>query len=252
MEAIVLAAGKGSRMGSELPKPLLQVAGKAMLDHVLDAVRNLKGIGRAPCVVYGYGAEAMKLHLQGQAIRWAEQAEQLGTGHAVQCALKAMEDISDDANVIILYGDVPLITVGTLSALHDLHDEERGTLTLLTVKMSDPTGYGRIVRGSEGSVAAIVEEKDATPSQKEISEVNTGIMIANMGALRQHLANLRSDNAQSEYYLTDVVGLAVKSSQFVDAYCSQDPVEVSGANTPEQLIELEMDYLLRDNQSGVD
>lgn len=250
MDAIILAAGKGSRMKSDLPKPLLQVAGKAMLDHVLDTTRALEGISPEPCIVYGYGAEAMKSHLKNQPVRWAEQAEQLGTGHAVQCALTAMTDISDDNDVIILYGDVPLITVGTLTELKIQHEQERNALTLLTVNMMSPTGYGRIIRNSAGDIRAIVEEKDATPSQKEITEVNTGIMIVNMGVLRHHLSNLRNDNAQNEYYLTDVIGLAVKSSQYVDAYCSQDVTEVSGANTPEQLTELEMDYMLRNRQEG--
>jgi bifunctional UDP-N-acetylglucosamine pyrophosphorylase / glucosamine-1-phosphate N-acetyltransferase len=245
MEAIILAAGKGSRMGSELPKPLLPVAGKPMIEHVLDTLQEMKSVSQAPCVVYGYGAKAMQEQLGYRQLRWAQQETQLGTGHAVKCGIEAMQDVTDETDVMILYGDVPLITSETLLALQDVHQSMRADLTLLTVRMQDPTGYGRIVRDSEGHVRAIVEQKDATPSQLEIDEVNTGIMIVDMGMLRRCLQVLKNDNAQQEYYLTDIVEMAVADGNVVDTHCSDDPVEVSGANTPEQLRDLEMDYFLR-------
>jgi bifunctional UDP-N-acetylglucosamine pyrophosphorylase/glucosamine-1-phosphate N-acetyltransferase len=198
MEVVVLAAGQGKRMRSVLPKVLQPIAAKPMLAHVLDTARTLEA--RRICVVYGHGGEVVRERLDAPDLAWARQEPQ-GTGHAVQQALPLVED-GDTA--LVLYGDVPLIGVPTLRRLMAAAGDAR--LALLTVDMDDPTGYGRILRDAAGKVTRIVEEKDASAEERKVCEVNTGILVAPVERLRDWLGRIGNDNAQGEYYLTDIIG----------------------------------------------
>ena len=227
LSTIILAAGQGTRMRSDRPKVLQLLAGKPLLAHVLGLSRELGASDIA--VVYGHGGDAVQAACGAADIRWELQAEQLGTGHAVQ---QAAPKIPDDNQALILYGDVPLLTVATLRRLV----EETGPdeVSVLTVDAEDPTGYGRIVR-ENGSVQASIEEKDATDAQRAITEINTGVMIAPGAKLKEWLAAIQNNNAQGEYYLTDVVGLAVKDGAIVNGIKSNDWTEVMGINDKKQL-----------------
>jgi bifunctional UDP-N-acetylglucosamine pyrophosphorylase/glucosamine-1-phosphate N-acetyltransferase len=202
VSVVILAAGQGKRMNSGLPKVLQPLAGRALLRHVLDTARQLDPAGVH--VVYGHGGEQVRAAFAAEPLVWALQAEQKGTGHAL---MQAMPAIRDDQLVLVLYGDVPLLRASTLRALTALAGAD--ALALLTVQLSDPSGYGRIVRNARGQVKAIVEEKDATAAQRRICEGNSGVMALPAARLRAWLAQLRSNNAQGEYYLTDVEALAV-------------------------------------------
>ena len=200
LHVVILAAGEGKRMKSALPKVLLPVAARPMLAHVIDAARALQPAGIH--VVYGNRGEQVRAAFAGDSgLAWVEQSRQLGTGHAVQQALPA---VPDDARVLVLYGDVPLITAGTLRRLL----AEPRALAVLAAELPDPTGYGRIVRDARGHVARIVEHKDADAEQRRIDLVNTGVIACDAGRLRGWLSALRNDNAQGEYYLTDVFAQA--------------------------------------------
>lgn len=238
LNVIILAAGKGTRMRSALPKVLHPVAQKPMVAHVIETAQALNA-GRIQ-LVYGHGADALKAQLADYLLYWVEQAQQLGTGHAVQ---QAVPHIDDNDTVLILYGDVPLIRAETLNEL--LTAKGNSELALLTVTLPDPAGYGRIVRDDQGRITGIVEHKDATPSQRLITEVNTGIMVSNGQSLKRWLSALGNDNAQGEYYLTDVVAMA--ASEGVDIASSQPPAtaDVEGANNRVQLAALERAYQLR-------
>jgi bifunctional UDP-N-acetylglucosamine pyrophosphorylase/glucosamine-1-phosphate N-acetyltransferase len=235
---IILAAGQGTRMRSQLPKVLHPVAGKPMLQHVVDACAKLGASNLA--VVYGHGGDIVRERIQGAAIQWALQAEQKGTGHAVA---QAIDLAPDDAVVLIAYGDVPLIRSETLQLLAE--GLQQAALCILTTNLSNPTGYGRILRNSTGAVQAIVEEKDATPVQRQIQEVNTGFMAAKAVDFKRWLKQLTPQNAQGEYYLTDCVGLAVAEGGQVNTVACTDPVEVEGANNRVQLARLERACQLR-------
>jgi bifunctional UDP-N-acetylglucosamine pyrophosphorylase/glucosamine-1-phosphate N-acetyltransferase len=237
LEIIILAAGQGTRMRSALPKVLHPLAGKPMLAHVLDTARQLGP--QAIHVVYGHGGEQVKQALDDPAVNWVEQAEQLGTGHAVE---QAMPVVKEDATVLILYGDVPLITAPTLQGV--LGHAKAG-LGLLTVELADPTGYGRILRGADGRVLAIVEQKDASAEQLQIREGNTGIMACQAQRLRGWLTRLDNRNAQGEFYLTDVIALAVQEGVEVVAETVTDEDEVAGVNDRLQLAHLERRYQRR-------
>ena len=237
LHVVILAAGEGKRMKSALPKVLQAIAGRPMLAHVIAAARELAPAGIH--VVFGHGGEQVRAAFAGQAdLHWAEQSRQLGTGHAVQ---QAMPGIPDDARVLVLYGDVPLITAATLRRLLDAPRP----LAVLAAEPADPTGYGRIVRDSEGHVAAIVEHKDADAAQRRIHLVNTGVIAALAGTLRGWLEALRNDNAQGEYYLTDVFGAAAREYAAAEIVIVEDPVETEGANDPWQLAQLERAFQLR-------
>ena len=237
LHVIILAAGAGKRMKSVLPKVLQPVAGRPMLAHVIDTARQLQPAGIH--VVHGHGGEAVRAAFAGQDdLNWAEQAQQLGTGHAVQ---QAMPAIPDTTQVLVLYGDVPLIRADTLRAL--LHDAPR--LAVLVAELDDPTGYGRIVRDAEGKVAAIVEQKDADAEQKRIRTVNTGIITAESTALRRWLSGLSNANAQGEYYLTDVFAAAATEYTPAELVRVADAQEAEGANDPWQLAQLERAWQLR-------
>ena len=235
MEVIVLAAGQGKRMRSVLPKVLQPLAAKPMLGHVLDTARALEA--RRIVVVYGHGGEVVREALDAPDLAWARQDPPQGTGHAVQQAMPLVED-GDTA--LILYGDVPLIGVPTLQRLMAASGENR--LALLTVHMTDPTGYGRILRDAAGKVTRIVEEKDATPEERRVYEVNTGILAAPVERLRHWLAKLKNDNAQGEYYLTDIIAMAVADGLEVITTQPDAFEETLGVNNKTQLAELERIY----------
>ncbi|NAX48996.1 bifunctional UDP-N-acetylglucosamine diphosphorylase/glucosamine-1-phosphate N-acetyltransferase GlmU [Photobacterium halotolerans] len=232
--AVILAAGKGTRMYSALPKVLHTLAGKPMVKHVIDTCSDL---GAANIhLVYGHGGDLMQARLAQEPVNWVLQAEQLGTGHAVN---QASGDFGDDEQVLILYGDVPLISGETLENL--LQAQPEGGIGLLTVVLDDPSGYGRIVRENE-AVVAIVEQKDATPAQQQIREINTGVMVANGGDLKRWLGQLKNDNAQGEYYLTDVIAMAHAEGRHIQAVHPALAVEVEGVNNRLQLARLERAY----------
>ncbi|WNH53525.1 bifunctional UDP-N-acetylglucosamine diphosphorylase/glucosamine-1-phosphate N-acetyltransferase GlmU [Stenotrophomonas oahuensis] len=238
LHVIILAAGAGKRMKSDLPKVLQPIAGRPMLAHVIDAARALQPA--AIHVVYGHGGEAVRAAFADQPdLQWAEQREQLGTGHAVQ---QAMPQVPDDAKVLVLYGDVPLIRADTLRHLLS----QPGRLAVLVAEVANPTGYGRIVRNAEGRVAAIVEQKDATDEQRTIRTINTGIISADGTALRTWLSQLSNSNAQGEYYLTDVFASAAAEYTPADMAFVDDAQEAEGANDPWQLSQLERAWQLRE------
>jgi bifunctional UDP-N-acetylglucosamine pyrophosphorylase/glucosamine-1-phosphate N-acetyltransferase len=234
MNIVILAAGQGKRMHSNLPKVLHPVAGKALTQHVIDTARLLSP--EKLVVVYGHGGEVVRATLAAPDILWAEQAQQLGTGHAVA---QSLSQLGSAAQTLVLYGDVPLTTVGTLRRL--LQAGKDG-LSVLTVDLANPTGYGRIVRDMAGNVTCIVEEKDASPDQKTIREVNTGIMAMPTARLAEWLGNLKNNNAQGEYYLTDVVALAVAEGMPVRTAQPEGEWEVLGVNSKVQLAELERQH----------
>ncbi|MCL2589976.1 MAG: bifunctional UDP-N-acetylglucosamine diphosphorylase/glucosamine-1-phosphate N-acetyltransferase GlmU [Betaproteobacteria bacterium] len=232
MEVVILAAGQGKRMRSVLPKVLQPLAGRPLLAHVLSSARALGA--RQICVVYGHGGEAVRSRLNAPDVVWVEQSQQLGTGHAVQ---QAMPCLSDESQVLVLYGDVPLIGAHTLTRLMDAAGRDR--LALLTVKLDDPVGYGRILRDGAGRVTRIVEEKDATSDERHVHEVNTGILVAPAAKLRDWLDRIGNDNVQGEYYLTDIIGLAVSDGVEVATVAPDDVSETLGVNSKEQLSALE-------------
>jgi bifunctional UDP-N-acetylglucosamine pyrophosphorylase/glucosamine-1-phosphate N-acetyltransferase len=237
LHVIVLAAGEGKRMKSELPKVLQTIASVPMLGHVIASARALNPAGIH--VVYGHGGERVRAAFADQSdLHWAEQTQQLGTGHAVQ---QAMPGVPEDARVLVLYGDVPLIRSQTLQRLLDAP----GRLAVLAAELADPTGYGRIVRDAQGRVAAIVEHKDADADTRRIRIVNSGIIAADANALVPWLQRLSSDNAQGEYYLTDVFAMAAGEFVPAEIVAVEDPIETEGANDPWQLAQLERAFQLR-------
>ncbi|NBA97039.1 bifunctional UDP-N-acetylglucosamine diphosphorylase/glucosamine-1-phosphate N-acetyltransferase GlmU [Pseudomonas sp. R5(2019)] len=238
LDIVILAAGQGTRMRSALPKVLHPVAGNSMLGHVIHTARQLQPQGIH--VVIGHGADAVRERLNADDLNFVMQTEQLGTGHAVAQALPALSA----ETVLILYGDVPLIEVETLQRLLTQASAEQ--LGLLTVNLADPTGYGRIVRDAVGTVCEIVEHKDATAAQKAIREGNTGILAVPGKRLADWLGRLSNKNAQGEYYLTDVIAMAVADGLVVATEQPHDPMEVQGANDRKQLAELERHYQQRE------
>ena len=232
LSIVILAAGQGKRMKSDLPKVLQPLAGRPMLNHVIDCARTLDA--RAIHVVYGHGGEQVRTHLSSQPVSCVLQSEQLGTGHAV---LQAMPGIPDDDLVLVLYGDVPLVRAETLRKL--IAQASDRAIALLSVVLEEPGGYGRIVRDTAGNVVRIVEQKDANRKELVIGEVNTGLMALPARQLRRWLGALRNDNAQGEYYLTDVVVAAVKDGLKVQAVIAPTVSEVLGINDKVQLAEVE-------------
>jgi bifunctional UDP-N-acetylglucosamine pyrophosphorylase/glucosamine-1-phosphate N-acetyltransferase len=237
LHVVILAAGEGKRMKSSLPKVLQPIAARPMLAHVVDVARALQPAGIH--VVHGHGGEQVRAAFAGQPdLQWARQDRQLGTGHAVQQALPA---VPDQAQVLVLYGDVPLITAATLRRLL----AAPGALAVLAAEPADPAGYGRVVRDAEGRVAAVVEHKEADDEQRRIGLVNTGVVAAQAAALRRWLAALRNDNAQGEYYLTDVFAQAAEEFSPAEIVIVDDAMETEGANDPWQLAQLERAFQLR-------
>ncbi|MBK7423933.1 MAG: bifunctional UDP-N-acetylglucosamine diphosphorylase/glucosamine-1-phosphate N-acetyltransferase GlmU [Propionivibrio sp.] len=231
MNIVILAAGQGKRMHSNLPKVLHPLAGKALLAHVIDSARRLSP--QTLCLVYGHGGDAVRATLDAPDLAWALQEPQLGTGHAVQQALPYLKG---DGTTLILYGDVPLIRSETLERLVQVAQD---ALAILTVELSDPGGYGRIVRNDAGQVIRIVEQKDSTPDERRIREINTGIMAMPSARLGEWLARLSNNNAQKEYYLTDIVGMAVAEGLPIRTANPKNEWEVLGVNSKVQLAELE-------------
>ncbi|MDO8926882.1 MAG: bifunctional UDP-N-acetylglucosamine diphosphorylase/glucosamine-1-phosphate N-acetyltransferase GlmU [Sideroxyarcus sp.] len=230
LNIVILAAGKGTRMYSDKPKVLHALAGKPLVQHVLDCATSLQP--QQVCVVYGHGGDAVPQAMQQYGATFVIQEPQLGTGHAVQ---QAIPHLKDDSRTLVLYGDVPLTRHSTL---HQMQQAGEG-LVLLTVNLDNPTGYGRIVRDKQGDVQCIVEQKDASPEQLEIREVNTGIMLAPTAKLREWLGKLGNSNAQGEYYLTDIVAMAVQQGVPVHTVQPAQRWEVEGINNKNQLAALE-------------
>jgi len=244
LNVVVLAAGKGTRMRSDLPKVLHRLAGQTLVEHVLDAAAGL-----APstvCVVHGHGGDAVPRTLVGRGLAFAMQEPQLGTGHAV---MQALPQLDAGAVTLVLYGDVPLVRAQTLAPLLDA--ARGGALAVLTAVLEDADGYGRIVREG-GTVRRIVEQRDATPAEAGIREINTGIMAIPAGRLGDWLARLRNDNAQQEYYLTDIVSLAVADGVPVQGLDLAEPWEIAGVNSARQLAELERVWQRREAERLMD
>ena len=231
MNIVILAAGQGKRMHSNLPKVLHPIAGKPLLGHVIDTARTLAP--QSLSVVFGHGGDAVRAAFPAADLHWALQSPQLGTGHALQ---QAMPYVEPGGATLMLYGDVPLIRAETLTRLlHAAHE----ALAVLTVELDDPTGYGRIVRGADGTVERIVEQKDTTTQERAIREINTGIMAFPTDRLAGWLARLSNQNAQGEYYVTDLVAMAVADGVPVCTAQPADEWEVLGVNSKVQLAELE-------------
>ena len=231
LSVVILAAGKGTRMYSDLPKVLHPIAGKPMVKHVIDTAKQLGA--RNIHLVYGHGGDLMQQRLAAEPVNWVLQTEQLGTGHAMQ---QAAPFFADDENILMVYGDGPMITPETLQKLIDSKPENG--VAVLTVVLDNPTGYGRILR-ENGKVIGIVEQKDASPEQREIREINTGVLVADGASFKKWLAQLDNNNAQGEYYITDVIGLANRDGRAVVAVQAEDFMEVEGINNRQQLARME-------------
>jgi bifunctional UDP-N-acetylglucosamine pyrophosphorylase/glucosamine-1-phosphate N-acetyltransferase len=237
LNIVIMAAGKGTRMKSSRPKVLHTLAGKSLLQHVLDTASALSA--QRSIVITGHGAEAVEAAVAAPHLRFVRQMPQLGTGHAVQ---QAVPELNDEGVTLILNGDTPLIEAATLQALMKACQGKGESLALLTVTLDDPSGYGRIVRDEQGRIQGIKEHKDASPEQRTIREVYTGVMAAPTAALKRWLAALTNDNAQGEYYLTDVVAMAVAEGLPVISSSARSETEVLGVNSPTQLADLERRY----------
>ena len=237
LHVLILAAGAGTRMKSRRPKVLMPLAGRPLLAHVLDAARALQPA--AIHVVYGHGGDqVLAAFAQQTDLQWVLQAERLGTGHAVQ---QALGGVPDGARVLVLYGDVPMTRVTTLQDLL----RADSTLSLLTTRLVDPRGYGRVLCTGAGQVQAVVEEKDADTAQRAVDLVNTGILVAEAQALRGWISRLGCDNVQGEYYLTDIFRMAAEENRAALSVECADPLEAAGANDPLQLTALEAAYRQR-------
>lgn len=235
LHVVILAAGQGKRMRSNLPKVMQLMAGKPLLGHVLDRARTLRP--QAIHIVFGHGGDSLREHFGAAPdVHWAEQAEQLGTGHAVQMALP---QIPNHAQVLVMYGDSPLSQTDVLQALLDQ------PVALLSAVVDDPSGYGRIMRDSAGDVESIVEHRDCNEQQLAVNEVNSGILTAPAGKLSAWLDSVKADNDQGEYYLTDVIALARSDGATVGAVVAEDPNDILGANDRWQLAQLERIYQRR-------
>lgn len=251
LSIVILAAGQGTRMRSRLPKVLHPVAGRPMLAHVLDTARRLDPAGIH--VIYGHGGEKVRQTLDAADLTWVEQAQQLGTGHAL---MQALPGIPDDHRVLVLCGDVPLVRPQTLVPLVEQGGDG---LALLTITLDDPTGYGRVVRDADGRVQRIVEQKDATGAEQAIAEINTGVLCATAGRFRRWMDATANDNAQGEYYLTDAIALAVADGLPVTTAAAGDAMEVQGVNNRQHLALVERahqrrvaEVLMRDGVTLID
>jgi len=238
LDIVILAAGQGTRMNSALPKVLHPIAGRPMLQHVIDAAREFGDA--AIHVVVGHGADQVRCALDSEDVNWVYQAEQLGTGHAVQ---QALPRLSPDSTVLVLYGDVPLVNISTLKQLVMLVDAQ--SLALLTVVLENPSGYGRIIRNAQGAVESIVEHKDASEQQRLVQEVNTGILAVPQAKLSSWLSELDNRNAQGEYYLTDIVAFARRDGITINTLVSESSTDVLGINDHYQQSQLERLYQQR-------
>jgi bifunctional UDP-N-acetylglucosamine pyrophosphorylase / glucosamine-1-phosphate N-acetyltransferase len=239
---IIMAGGKGTRLKSKRAKVLHEIGGKSLLRHVIDSARQIV----APSDIYivvGHQAAAVEAAVKDTGVRFVQQQEQRGTGHAVQTAERAVEEYDQ---LLVLSGDVPLLKPETIASLRDFHIAQRAAMTVLTAAPPDPTGYGRVLRSKPGSpeVAAIIEQKALTPEQQSLQEINSGIYGFRTGPLFEHIANLKTDNAHAEYYLTDMAGLLVDAGERVVALEAANPVEVLGANTIAEMMDLDRELRL--------
>jgi len=233
LAAVVLAAGQGKRMAAPGPKVLVQACGRALVEHVLDALAPLRP--SRTVVVHGHGGGAVQDALAGRDLAFAHQAEQLGTGHAVQCALPALDGFAGD--VLVLCGDTPLLTTDVLRALVDDHRGTDRALTVLSADLAEPGSLGRVLRDERGDLRAIREVADATPAEREVSEINTGVMVIGSGHLAGALQRLTPDNAQGEYYLTDAPGLLLGDGLAVGVHLTAEAGAALGVNNPQELAE---------------
>jgi len=234
IEVVILAAGQGKRMRSQHPKVLHAVGGQSMLAHVLTTARALSP--RALHVVYGHGGERVRAAIPDTDVNWVHQAQAHGTGHALAQALPA---VPDEARVLVLYGDVPLIRIGTLRQLIQAAGDG---LAVLTARLENPAGYGRIVREAGGRLVRIVEDKDANTAEKTITEINTGFLTAPAKLLKDWVGRLRNHNAQGEYYLTDIIGMAAADGQTIGSHSATDSAEILGVNSPQELARVERHF----------
>ncbi len=240
LEIIILAAGQGTRMRSDLPKVLHHVAGRPMLAHVIETARSLSP--SAIHVVIGHGADMVQTELANEEVNWVIQRERLGTGHAV---LQAMPAVNNDATVLVLYGDVPLIDAATL---RELVEQSVSAPALLTATLDNPQGYGRILRDSDGCLLGVVEEKDARPEQRALREINTGVLAAPAVIFNTYLPQVGNANAQGEYYLPDVLSMAVADDLTVGSCQASSEIEILGVNDCAQLARVEREFQLRQAQ----
>jgi len=242
LNVLIMAAGKGTRLKSSQPKVLHLLAGQSLIEYVLETIRALNI--NETMVIVGHQAELVKSRLQHLKIFFIEQTPQLGTGHAVQVAQEWWG--AKPGNLLILSGDVPLISSKTLERLVKTHNKKNSGVTLLTTNLTDPSGYGRIIRSSNGEVLDIIEQKDAGPSEKKINEINTGLYCFKISDLKEVINELSNDNPQKEYYLTDCIGLLSKNGVRVETVHCDDYLEVMGINTQSELATMEK--FLRDQR----
>lgn len=233
--SVILAAGKGTRMQSDVPKVLHVLKGQPLLRHVIDLTNEL-GIDKKIMIV-GYGRDQVLEYAEQFTVDFAVQEPQLGTGHAVMQAEAALKDFEGD--VLVLYGDVPLLRAATIKNMLDLHAQLEASATILTAIFEDPTGYGRIIRNSQGDILGIVEQKDATEEQRHVKEINSGIIVFDSKDLFTALKSITNSNSQGEYYLTDVIDILVSNGKKVKGMVLPNPNEIAGVNSPEQLAEAE-------------
>lgn len=230
LKAVILAAGKGTRMKSDLPKVVHTIEGKCLADYVIEAAR---GAGAEDiCLVVGYKYEIVHENIEHQDVRFVLQEEQLGTGHAVKCA---KDFLGDDGQTMILFGDTPLITAETLKRLKEHHMKQKNTVTVLSAMIEDPTGYGRIIRDADGRFVKSVEHKDASEAELKSHEINSGMYIFDTRELREALEKIQPNNAQGEYYLPDTLTIIKDKGLKVDAFALDDPEDITGVNDQEQL-----------------
>ena len=238
VRALVLAAGQGTRMGSDLAKVLHRMAGRTLLGHVVRTVADL-GVDRT-LVVIGHQRDRVRAAFLDAGLEWVEQVEQCGTGHAVMMAVPALEGFT--GTLLVVCGDTPLLAAATLHELLATHAASGAAVTVLSMRVPEPRGYGRIVRGPGETVKAIVEEADATPEERRIDEVNSGVYAFDWPQLREILSGLSAHNAQGEYYLTDAVDALRRAGHATAVVCARDHRELLGINTPQQLAEAERVY----------
>ena len=232
LKAVILAAGKGTRMKSDLPKVVHTIGGKCLVDYVIEAAR---GAGAEDiCLVVGYKHEVVKKTILHQEVAYALQEEQLGTGHAVKCA---KDFLGEEGSTMILFGDTPLITAETLKNLKEHHEKCGNAVTVLSAMVDDPTGYGRIIRDENGVFVKSVEHKDASETELQSHEINSGMYIFDTKELKEALEKIQPNNAQGEYYLPDALTIIKEKGLRADAFALDDPEDITGVNDQEQLKE---------------
>ncbi len=230
LKAVILAAGKGTRMKSDLPKVVHTIEGKCLVDYVIDAA--IEAGADDICLVLGYKYEVVRESMMHKDVRYVLQEQQLGTGHAVKCA---KDFLGDEGQTLILFGDTPLITAATLKRLKEYHEKKKNTVTVLSAMIENPTGYGRIIRDADGNFVKSVEHKDANEAELQSKEINSGMYIFETKELREALEKIQPNNAQGEYYLPDTLTIIKDKGLRVDAFALDDPEDITGVNDQEQL-----------------